>query len=262
MKVLSFIVLIYATLISLVVFVSSTFPFKLVFLPITLFLCYSLFIRLTKTPREVPLKKLFIYYGFVLTTVMAIMGALGARSVPEVIASGLFLPLWFYFAAQVLPRNSRALVVPALVVPDIITLTPTKPVLKRLATTPGFDLQRRTFLKLIGSAGLAVLFFSLFTRKAHGAFFGSVPGPGTVALKDISGAVVDPAISTPTDGYKISDIDSSSPAYYGFIDKTGRWFIMKEGTSGDYRYIKGASSYSTNWTGRAALSYDTFDSIF
>ena len=109
---------------------------------------------------------------------------------------------------------------------------------------------------------ISLFLFSVFTQKAHGAFFGSVPGPGTVSLKDTSGAQIDPAIKTPTDGYKISQIDDSSPAFYGFIDKTGAWFIMKEDSTGAYRYAKGSSSFSTNWTNRAILSYDYFDAIF
>lgn len=64
--------------------------------------------------------------------------------------------------------------------------------------------------------------------------------------------------------YKISDTDSASdPKYYGNVAADGSWYIMKETTSaGTYRYCKGASSYSTNWTGRAGLTYDYFDVIF
>lgn len=61
--------------------------------------------------------------------------------------------------------------------------------------------------------------------------------------------------------YKVSDIDSSTPSYYGFIKFDGSWYIMKE-SSGTYRYVKGASSYSTNWTNRASLTYDYYDQVF
>lgn len=64
--------------------------------------------------------------------------------------------------------------------------------------------------------------------------------------------------------YKISDTDTASdPKYYGSVAADGSWYIMKETTSaGTYRYAKGASGYSTNWTGRASLSYDYFDVVF
>lgn len=201
---------------------------------------------------------------------MVLTGFLRAESYAQLISAMLFFPFAVYFSLLVLPKRQQTFVispVPASSKPIHRKKVPQdskKDIDKTEAVqaVTEFDANRRTFLKLIGSAGIAAVLFSFLTPKTHAAFFGSVPGPGTVALKDSTGAQVDPAISTPTDGYKISDIDSSSPAYYGFIDKTGRWFIMKEGASGDYRYVKGTSSYSTNWTGRAALSYNTFDAVF
>lgn len=72
-----------------------------------------------------------------------------------------------------------------------------------------------------------------------------------------------------TDGlsqYKITDIDAdASPNYYSFVDKAGNWYILKETISAGadtYRYAKGTSDYSTNWTGRAGLSYDYFNTTF
>lgn len=79
------------------------------------------------------------------------------------------------------------------------------------------------------------------------------------AIPVTTGLTDDPLVK-----YKISDTDSSSdPKYYGNVAADGSWYIMKETTSaGTYRYCKGASSYSTNWTGRASLTYDYFDVIF
>lgn len=126
------------------------------------------------------------------------------------------------------------------------------------------DLNRRQFLKLLGGSSVGIIALSLFfPQKASAAFFGSVPGPGTVSLKDSSGNQIDPAEKEPTDGYRISEIDDSSlPSYYGFVDKDSNWYIAKEDSSGSYRYVRGASSFSTNWTNRASLTYDYFDSIF
>ena len=129
------------------------------------------------------------------------------------------------------------------------------------------------FLKLIGSAGMSLFFYSLVTKRGEAAFFGSVPGPGTVALKDTTGTKIDPAIKQPTDGYRINQLDDTSSAtysYYGFTNKDGDWFIMRETTSGanagDYRYYKkkpADGSFSTEWLNRATLSpYDYFDAIF
>lgn len=71
---------------------------------------------------------------------------------------------------------------------------------------------------------------------------------------------------SPLEGYQIADKDDDlTPNYYGFIDKNGNWYIMREVISAGadtYRFIAGSSDYTTNWTNRAGLSYDYFYSIF
>lgn len=195
---------------------------------------------------------------------MVALGFLGAKSYPELISAAFFAPLGLYFGLLVLPKRSKAAVI-----------VETKPRPKKLAKIraeegkleekpeEGFDPQRRAFLKIIGSAGTSLFLLSIFTKRAQAAFFGSVPGPGTVALKDTLGVQIDPAEKRPTDGYNVTEIDdSSSPIYYGYVNKDGAWFIMKEDSSGAYRYAKGSSNFSTNWTNRASLSYDYFDAVF
>jgi hypothetical protein len=62
--------------------------------------------------------------------------------------------------------------------------------------------------------------------------------------------------------YEISDVDDAAyPAYYGYIEKDGAWYIMEE-NAGAFRYAKGASNYTTSWTNRAALVYDYYDAVF
>lgn len=67
------------------------------------------------------------------------------------------------------------------------------------------------------------------------------------------------------EGYKVADQDVGATSYYGYINKEGEWYIIKETVAGSvtsYRYIRGASGYATNWTNRATLSYDYFDATF
>ena len=125
------------------------------------------------------------------------------------------------------------------------------------------DPLKRKFIKLIGGSGLGILLLALFKPKsAEASFFGSVPGPGTVAIKDSSDSKIDPAIKSPIDAYGVTQIDDSSPAYYGFVNKDGAWYITKEDSAGAYRYNKGVASFTSNWSNRAALTYDYFDAIF
>lgn len=72
------------------------------------------------------------------------------------------------------------------------------------------------------------------------------------------------SISSSSGGYSISDIDDSAdPAYYGFLSADGSWYILRETSStGAYRYAKGTTDYSTNWTNRATLTYDLYDVTF
>lgn len=121
---------------------------------------------------------------------------------------------------------------------------------------------RRDFLKILASAGLGVALTGLINpQKAGAAFFGSVPGPGTIAVKDTSGTKIDPAIKSPTDAYGIMNTDESSyPYYYGFVNKDGAWYIVKAASDGSFTYAQGASGY--NWSTRASQTYASYDSTF
>lgn len=249
-------------------FQSGQVLFFLLFLPVATY--FGLTIFKIKTGR-----KLLLYYNFILITIMSLMGFVATSSTPQLISAILFLPMAFYFWLLVLPKRNKKLPIPDKLLQTTQTTNTkeeklTKGKIKKIEgeVMPNqkfgkdFDLDRRMFLKLIGSTGIMLFLFSIFTKKAEGAFFGSVPGPGTVALKDIAGAQIDPSQHHPTDGYKISQVDDSTPAFYGFVRKDGAWFIMKEDSAGAYRYTKGTSDFSTNWTNRASLTYDYFDIIF
>lgn len=245
------------------------------------------------------MKKLFIFYNFILVAIMGLTGFIGAENLTQLLPAILFFPATIYFALQVVPRNRQALSLPnppprpkpkprltkAQPKPDSssknVTTKPnhSKPAkidiidpsdepledidYETLSPQEALDADRRRFIKMIGSAGLSVFLMSIFTQKARAAFFGSVPGPGTVALKDTSGTPIDPARHHPTDGYRISEIDdATTPSYFGFVNSTGNWFIMREESSGAYRYSAGSTDFATNWTNRSGLSYDYFDSVF
>lgn len=218
---------------------------SLAFLPVTIYFIVAIFIKSEK-------RNWFAYYGFILTATLTAISITNWGAL-------LFAPLTLHFLLEILPKAKKKLPLPEVVQIEEIKILEETPPEER----PQFDFDRRAFLKLIGSAGAGMFLFTLFTGKAEAAFFGSAPGPGTMSLKDTTGVKIDPAIKQPTDGYKITDVDDAgSPAYYGFVDKTGAWFIQKEDSSGAYRYTKGASSYTTNWTARAGLIYDYFDNIF
>ena len=277
MKIFKTALLCYCLALSLFLTLSAPFPLQLVFLPVVLYIAFSVLGKKAGILRFFK-SKLFLYYGFVIVTLVVVTGFIAVRTPADLISALIFAPLSLFFGIRILPRKQKVLTLPEFIPPVLVkkpeTAHPKIIEPERLkeekeyddfgdeaAAKEQFDKNRRVFIKLIGSAGISLFVFSLFTKKAQAAFFGSVPGPGTVALKDISGNPIDPAQNQPTDGYRISEVDDSSPAYYGFTNKDGAWFIMRE-ASGVYRYVKGASSFSTNWTGRAGLSYDYYHNIF
>lgn len=105
---------------------------------------------------------------------------------------------------------------------------------------------------------------ALFTKKAQASFFGSAPtGPGSVFIKNSAGIKIDPAEQMSTDGYAITNIDDAGyPTYYGFVKKTGEWYIMNQSSDSVFLYTKGNDSFAGNWNNRAKLSYDYFNIVF
>lgn len=95
------------------------------------------------------------------------------------------------------------------------------------------------------------------------AIYGSTDGGSTwVALQiDTDGAIV--LSRDDLSDYFPSDIEYGTPNYYGFVDKDGNWYIQRDASGGtEFRYVKGSTDYTTNWTGRAGLSYGYFYDVF
>lgn len=95
---------------------------------------------------------------------------------------------------------------------------------------------------------------------------GSVVAKNTVIYDELGNAITLLSKDDVLDCYQTSDIDSPSATvtYIGKIDRAGNWFIEKiDSTTGTtFRFTKGTTGYTTNWTNRASLSYDYFDVIF
>jgi hypothetical protein len=221
------------------------------------------------------MNRIVLIYNLLIIILLIIAGIVSSDSGNQIAFSLLFVPVALYFARRLFQATPKPALLSSMGLtpydgasnhhnysleanPDYELLEP-----EILSDEQVRDLNRRLFLKLIGSAGLAAFAFSLFTKRTHAAFFGSMPGPGIVQIKDSAGNVVDPAQKEPTDGYEINDVDDDGlPAYYGFLDRDGRWYITREDDSGGYRYTRGTFDYAANWTDRNSLSYDYFNNVF
>lgn len=209
--------------------------------------------------------KLILAYNLIIILLLGYSSVIGADSLSSLILPLLFIPLIYHFCLELVRRPKiKKIARDSVEMPKNIPLT--GQVVEGKAGVS--DRDRRLFLKLIGSTGLSLFFMSLVSKDAQATFFGSMPGPGTVALKDSTGATIDPAKNHPTDGYKISQLDDngSTYIYFGYVNKDGAWYIQRETVSGvnagDYRYYKGNSDFAANWSNRSGLAYDDFEDIF
>jgi hypothetical protein len=222
------------------------------------------------------MKRAAVIYNILVLSIFLTAGMINAQNPQDFFTAMLFAPPLIYFC-RLLVGNLKPYSLSTLTTDHqpLTTNNALTTVHQPLATTqqaldpevitdPGItDVNRRLFLKLVGGAGMSVFMMSIFTDRAHAAFFGSMPVPGAMTIKDSTGAAIDPAEKQPTDGYEISEIDdTTSPAYYGFVHKTGAWYISREDDSGSYRYAKGLSDFPTAWTNRATHTYDYFDNVF
>lgn len=176
----------------------------------------------------------------------------------------LLYPLLIFYGFWAFPRKSRngAAKKPTIAIPSIVKPAQKQGEAKR-ENVEIADIDKRAFLKIIGSVGLSIFLFSIFNKKVEGLFSKNLPGPGKVSLEALDGNKIDPAQNHPVDGYRISDIDDGAMTYYGFTNKDGAWYIMKEDTDiGAFRYSRGESNFPGNWSMRENLKYDYFNNVF
>jgi len=227
---------------------------QILFLPVTAYLLYILAEHiLVKTPvfdQKTGFRRALIYYCFIVTTTVVAAGFFSSQNFPQVVSSLIFSPMAIYFLILVWPQRKAALPLKK----SEFKLLP--------ATEPELDVNRRDFLKLIGSAGILALILGLFGRRGGVSNLLGNVNLESVALKDPSGNIINPAQDSPTDGYSISQIDDSVPAYFGFVNKDGSWFIMREGEDSSFRYVKGEVNFGANWASRNKLDYNYFDKVF
>lgn len=56
---------------------------------------------------------------------------------------------------------------------------------------------------------------------------------------------------------------SGDPIYLGYKDVDGAWYIKKLNlTATEDTFVSGTTDFATNWTNRATLSYDDYDTEF
>ncbi|OGE15295.1 hypothetical protein A3F00_02110 [Candidatus Daviesbacteria bacterium RIFCSPHIGHO2_12_FULL_37_11] len=199
-------------------------------------------------------KILLTYFGFAIACLVVIVTFITATTYTQLAIASLLYPPLIFFAYKVLPfKNWRhASKKPA------TNVTPPKK-----ETAGVSDIDKRTFLKLVGATGLSFFLISIFGRRIEALFFGQNIVQVPASIGNPPGGKTSAEATSPTDAYNISEIDDGIVGYYGFINKDGGWFIMKEdANTGTFRYSKGEANFPGNWEKRENLNYDYFHNVF
>lgn len=210
--------------------------------------------------------KTLSYTGVAIGALAVILLFVTSKSYFQLGAAIVLYPILAYLTLKLIPRTTHGY---ATGVPTNQNVTAAfTPNAQASVVIPGkvdiVDIEKRTFLKLVGTAGLSFFVFSLLGRKAEDLIFNRA--------SSIGNQILPPTTSTPSDGatpvvikeeYKISEIDDGIISYYGFVNKNGNWQIMREDSPGNsFRYARGESDFSKNWQNRENLRYDYYDSLF
>lgn len=215
------------------------------------------------------MKKILTCCSLIIAGALVAAAFITATSYTQLAVAILFYPVFVYFTLQAFPRTKKASRSKKQV--ETAIQSPEKPLEKIEPAKEGnmigiTDIDKRVFLKLIGSVGVSLFLFSIFNKRAEGLFFKNIPAQGTsgqVSLEDIAGNKIDPAQNHPMDGYRISEIDDDLISFYGSTHKNGSWYIMRIDTDkGSFRYAKGDSNFPGNWSNRKNLRYDYYNNIF
>lgn len=216
--------------------------FQILFAPITIYLIFRLARHAT---AHLPVfsppgnQSGLAVYCLIVSAILVTIGFTSAQSTAQFVGSLAFSPLVVYFFVLIWPRPNSV-------------LQTTGP--QASGTGIRLDMDRRNFLKLLGSVGLLALLSGLFSKRADFLF----PYPDRSRDPDSTASEQ----SSPTAGYLVTQVDDSEIAYFGFTNKLGSWFIMKQDTDNSYRYIRGDRDFSSNWTNRSTLKYNYFEEVF
>lgn len=190
-----------------------------------------------------------------------------AKSYTQLAIAIALYPIIAYVALKVFPREERS--------EQLVTTIPAQNTTQQAIPVAGkvdvVDVDKRTFLKLIGATGLSFFLFYLLGRRAETLLFGeSIESRIATIENTITGSPTSSEATSlaettgPNSGYRISEMSNNiDSTFYGFTNDAGMWFIMKEDIeTGSFRYVKGNENFPKNWDRRDNLSYDYYHNVF
>lgn len=214
--------------------------------------------------------KTLSYTGLIIAAFFVIVLFVTSKSYTQLYTAILLYPILTYIMLIVFPRSDQSDHTQQQSSHNIAEIVPEKSGKNLKLAIPRekveiVDIDKRTFLKLIGTAGISFFLFSILGRRAEDYIFSKTQGLGlTPSQNSAPNVSMSPqGGSLPSDEYKISEIDDGMISFYGFINKNGNWLIMREDTQeNSFRYAKGESGFSNNWGNRSNLKYDYYHNLF
>jgi hypothetical protein len=225
------------------------------------------------------IKKLITFILFAVASLLVVLAFVTAKSYIQLMAASVFYPLLMYLIYRFMLKTDydesgyshimntpqvaigANYIAPATSVPNADS-TPNTPV--EQAKVEVADIDKRTFLKVVGAAGLSFFVFSLLGRRIESLLFGNAFNTGLIPTPT-PGIETGQTKSLSTEGYIITEIDDAraGTSFYGFVNNKGEWFVMKEDSeTSSYRYAKGEQDFSAHWQNRENLDYDYYFNLF
>lgn len=203
------------------------------------------------------------YLTFALACLLVTATFITATSFTQLALATLLYPILAFFAYKMYTKQSKPLSEKVIVAEEQAeTVAGTKKPAERIVIS---DVDKRVFLKLIGSAGVFLFLFSVFNKKAENLFYKSLPETGRSFFdkKEASRSGTTTTTTQPTDEYGISEIENGENSYYGYTKLGGAWYIMKvDSATNSFRYVKGDKNFPASWKNREKLKYDYFGNVF
>lgn len=193
-------------------------------------------------------------FSFLVATTIVVLIFFSSRTYTQLAFSTVLYAALVYIGLMIFPRKAKTTT--SKIGMNETQIAPTSVQSENITV---FDIDRRTFLKLVGATSLSFFVFSILGRTVESLLFSKNP-MGPFAPQGTGQGIAN--ASSPTEGYRVSEIDEGEISFFGFTNQTGGWLIMKEDiNSNSFRYAKGEKNFPKNWVERENLIYDYYHNL-
>ncbi len=205
--------------------------------------------------------KILTYVLFIVASIFVVGLFVTSKSYTQLAIAVVLYPILAYFAVKFFYGKKTKLRTVVIKLPANLQQEAVVKAKIEDETENVADVDKRTFLKFVGATGIFFFISSLLGRRVDSLIFNNKTPQLDAMATDPTQS---PGGSPTTNGYSISEIDDGNAVtYYGFINSSGSWLIMREDIeTTSFRYAKGSSNFPNNWSSREQLTYDYYYKLF